>query len=260
MSTTVFTTKILAVALLSVSAMCSRAALTLQVGTVSVPAGSTNLVQLSVTVAGGDQFTDVVGFIQVGDGGPLMGGTAGPLITAVSFAGSVVSQPAGGFSSFSTINLPAMVYDPSVSLNNSGVYAVGNGLLMTLTLDVSGVSQGLYEVKFARSLGPDTAFQRAGQPVPVTIVNGSLAIGTTPIIRPKVSLRLDPALKAILTFPTETGRTYFIQWTTNLNSSPWIEATNVISGTGSTASWTDPSSGPSPDPRSRRFYRVRMGN
>ena len=242
----------------------AQAALSIRAPSLSFPPG-TNRVQVPITVSGGDLVTDMVGIIQIGDGGPLVGGTAGPVITAVSYAGSIWAGAPGGFAASSTVTLPAQIYDPNVSLNVSGQKVPANGLLMTLTVENTGVPPGLYELKLACGVGPDTAFENAGAPVAASITNGLLVVGQNPPVS-AVSpvLRINPSTNSQiqLSFPTEVGRNYRVQWRTNLVTGNWTEILVSIPGTGCDVMWRDDGSltGQAPALSIRRFYRVRVGN
>jgi len=242
-------------------APASLAALTITVGTHQVPEGA-NIIQVPVSIAGGDPVTDMVGVVQVGDGGPLVGGSNGPTITAVSYAGSVWAAAPGGFANSATVTLPAQIYDPNVSLKVAGQKVSGSGLLFTLTFDVAGFNPGRFELKLAGTRGGDTSFQCSGTNVPVTINNGWLLVGTNaPVIpvAPRLAIIPAGAGRVRLSFLTETGCVYNVQWRTDLAPGPWAEITNGISGTGGQAIWLDDGSdtGQLPGLAGRRFYRIR---
>lgn len=237
------------------------AALTITVGTHQVPE-STNTIRVPISIAGGDLVSDMVGMIQVGDGGPLVGGSNGPTITAVSYAGSIWTTAPGGFANSATVALPAQIYDPNLSLRVAGQKVSGSGLLLTFTLDVTGFKPGRFELKLAGTRGGDTSFQCSGTNVPVLINNGWLLVGTNaPVLpaAPKLAIAPAGAGRVRLTFPTEAGCVYNVQWRSGLAPGPWAEITNGISGTGAQAAWLDDGSatGQPPGLAGRRFYRVR---
>jgi hypothetical protein len=158
----------------------SRAALVIDVGNHDVPVGSSGF-SIPITVSGGDSVTDMAAYVQIGDGGPAVGGTAGPRITSVGYAGSVWTSAPGGFTPFISTPLPGQIIDPSVSLNTAGQSVGGAGTLMTLVLDVSGFSEGrTFDLKLAGTAGGDTAFARSGTAAPVTIHNGSIRLVAIP--------------------------------------------------------------------------------
>jgi len=234
-------------------------ALSVSVGSHYVPPG-TNRIQIPITISGGDLVTDMVGAIQIGDGGPLVGGRRGPRITAVSYAGSIWSPASGGFFQSATVTLPAEIYDPNISLNAAGQRVTANGLLMTLTVDVTDLPVGIFELKLACGIGPDTGFQNSGTNVPATIHNGLLIVGpnaTATNASPLLRVASAPGGGVALSFSTEMGRNYRIQWTRDFGA--WTELPSNIAGTGCEVSWKDDGSGlgQAPAVGARRFYRVR---
>lgn len=246
---------ILLATLMGISLYSAEGALEINVGTHTVPAG-TNRVQIPILISGADLVTDMAAAVQIGDGGLLLGAPVGPKIVSISYTGTIWSTAAGGFTTNATITLPSEVYDPNVSLNVSGQRVVASGRLLSLTVDTTGSSPGIYAIKLA-GVGPtnatfDTQFQNSGTNVPVTIFNGRLAVGVVQIVR-------GTNATATLTFYTDTGTTYHIQWTTNLGSA-WTEIPTPIPGTGQKASWIDngTATGQPPGNVGQRFYRLRV--
>jgi hypothetical protein len=236
-----------------------EAALRIEAGNHTVPSGS-NQLQIPIQISGGDLVTDMVGAIQIGDGGPLVGGEPGPVIRSISYVGSIWSGAAGGFDSNATINLPAQLYDPNVSLRVAGQKASGVGRLFLLTIDLAGVSPGLYELRLAGVQGLSTTFQNAGTEVPVTIVNGLIAVNTTiPTTFPRLSVAALSGGPARLGFPSEAGRRYRVQWAREVGGQ-WSEVRSDLLGTGAEIVWMDDGTaiGQAPGPAGRRFYRVRV--
>lgn len=129
-------------------------------------------VSVPVLVSGGDSITDMAGAVEVGN--PP---AAGPIITAISFAGSIWTGAPGGFETFQSIPMPAATIDPSASLKVGGQSVGGNGLLCTITVNISGLPVGDYPVRLNGTLEGDTAFQNgAGNDVPATFVAGIIRI------------------------------------------------------------------------------------
>lgn len=242
------------------------AALIIQAPSLSFPPG-TNLIQVPIMVSGGDLVTDMVGVIQIGDGGPLVGGTSGPVITAVSYAGSIWAIAPGGFATTNTITLPAQIYDPNLSLNVPGQRVPGNGLLLTLTVDVSGFGPGAYPLRMGGIVPPidtnttfNTQFQNSGTNVPVNIINGCITLGAPATNAPALAIARQTNGFINLTFPSVFGVCYWVQVSTNLTAGSWIDVGNPISGTGGSVTWTDDgtSTAQSPTLTLRRFYRLRL--
>jgi hypothetical protein len=154
---------------LAIPCMAS-AALVVDPGIVKAPVGATT-VQVPVTISGGDALTDMAAVVEVGS--PP---AAGPTITAVSFAGSIWNGAAGGFTSFFTDPPPAATVGPNVSLNVSGQSVTGNGILLTLTVNVAGRPTGDYPVRFTNTLGGDSQLANGPALVPATFAIGIIRI------------------------------------------------------------------------------------
>lgn len=246
---------LLCVASLVVSRWQLQAALAVRVPVIIVPA-NTNRVQVPITVSGGDLITDMVGFVQIGDGGPLVGGTLGPTISGVSYAGSIWGAASGGFTNTSSISLSNQVYDPNVSLNQTGQKVAANGLLMTLTVDVVGVAPGSYEIKIRNGVGPDMAFQNAGTFVPASLTNGLVMLGSG--VRPIIQIQRGVNRQLSVIFQTQVGRSYRVQTTPDVVRGVWTDATADLPGTGSLITWTDVLPPPTPVIATNRYYRVRV--
>lgn len=253
---------LLCVATLVVASWELQAALAVRVPVITVPS-NTNRVQVPIAVSGGDLITDMVGFIQIGDGGPLVGGTAGPTIAAINYAGSIWTAASGGFSAASSISLSNQLYDPNVSLNQTGQKVTANGLLMTLTVDVAGVPPGRYEIKIRCGAGPDMAFQNAGVFAASSLTNGLLVVGQNPpltSVRPTVQIQRGINRQLHLTFPSEVGRTYRVQTTPDVVRGVWTDIPGDLLGTGCQISWSDALPPSAPVVSTNRYYRVRLLN
>jgi hypothetical protein len=63
-----------------------------------------------------------------------------------------------------------------------------------------------------------------------------------------------------LTFTTESGRTYYIEYADNLSSDSWQRAGGPLIGTGQAVTWKDAGAmaGGRPGPAGARYYRVRL--
>lgn len=240
------------------------AGLTISVGTHTVTLGS-NTVQIPIQITGGDLVTDMAAGVQIGLGGPLLGKPAGPKIISISYAGSVWSAAPGGFDTFATVALPAEIYDPNVAFKTSGQRVAASGLLFTLTIDTTGFGPGVYDFKLA-GVGPtnatfSTQFQNSGTNVPVTIVDGQLAIVTNfAPAAPTIQISSLAGGQARISLLGQSGLTYRIQWRANLESGNWNEVPVDLTGNGGESTWVDngTQTGQLPGLAARRFYRVRV--
>jgi len=153
-------------------------AATITVGSHSVIQGTSSF-DIDILISGGDLVTDMVGAVQIGDGGTIVGGSdSGPVITAISYADSIWTSAPGGFTSFfGSVSPPELIVDPNVSLNVGGETVAASGILLTVTVDVTGIPAGTTKALMLGSTAAgSTALQNAGQAVPLTINNGSITI------------------------------------------------------------------------------------
>jgi hypothetical protein len=148
----------------------AAAALVVDPGVVRAPVGATT-VQIPVAITGGDALTDMAGLVEVGS--PP---AAGPSITAISYTGSIWAAAPGGFTPFFTDPPPAATIGPSVSLNTSGQSVPGNGILMTLTVNVAGRPAGDYQVRLTNTLGGSTVFANGPAIVPASFATGIIRL------------------------------------------------------------------------------------
>jgi hypothetical protein len=148
----------------------ATAALVVDPGIVRAPVGAAT-VQVPVTITGGDALTDMAGLVEVGS--PP---ASGPSITAVSYTGSIWTTAPGGFTTFFTDPPPAATIGPNVSLNTSGQSVAGNGLLLTLTVNIAGRPAGDYPVRFSNTLGGSSQFANGPAIVPASFAAGIIRI------------------------------------------------------------------------------------
>lgn len=156
----------LAAALLIPAAMAS-ASVIISAPSADLPAGTTGVVQLNVTITGGDLLQGVNFYVQIADGGADLGGTAThpptpSLMDASLIAAGTIFGPNNTLEPAKTL-LPFV--DISSTTTASGTVAA-NGNLAILSVDVTGAVPG---VKYPIVLG-NPAFQN-------TEVLGTAAIG-----------------------------------------------------------------------------------
>lgn len=151
------------------------AAVTIDGGLTEAYSGPGATVQIPVQILGGDPITDMVGAVEI----------PGATITAVSYAGSVWESAPGGYVHpfpFPGFPPPGSQVDPNVSLLTPGEAVVANGILFTLTVDISALGVGDHPVKLSGTSGTgSTAVLLNGVAPPTTITNGTLRITKKPI-------------------------------------------------------------------------------
>jgi hypothetical protein len=200
----------------------------------------------------------MVAMFQIGNGGPLFAGTAGPRITSIDLAGSLWGNNPARYDAFAGAQYPAQLQELSVSLKASGDRVTATGLLCTLRLDTAGFS-GTFDLRMKSTVaGHDSSFSLAGVSILPNITNGTLVFGGAPTAPPLSIARL-PGGGISLSFPSTSGVNYGLEWTTNV-AGTWTAIPGSLSGTGATITWTDDGSqtGSPPTTAPRRFYRVRL--
>ena len=234
---------------------------TVTLGNHNVPQGATAY-QIPVLISGGAPITDLVGIFQVGNGGPSVGGTAGPEIASVSYFPSVWTSAAGGFESFSGSDTQIM--ESSVSLNVSGQTVTSSGTLVTLTIDAGNFPVGSkFDLKMTDTVLGDSSFYNGPSLVPFTAAKGTITIvdpsAAVPVTLPVVTLLRQPNQTIKLFFVGENGLSYRIWWNDDLTA-PWTQVPGTIPGSGTLIEWTDDGSetGVSPALEPKRFYRVEV--
>lgn len=149
------------------------AAVTIDGGLTEVYQGCGDTVEIPVQILGGDTITDMVGAVEI----------PGATITAVSYAGSIwEAAPGGKIDFFPGFAPPGSQVDPNLSLLVPGEVVTGNGVLFTLTVDVSGLGVGDHTVKLtATSATGSTAVYRNGVAPATTLTNGTIRVVPNPI-------------------------------------------------------------------------------
>jgi len=127
-----------------------------------------------VTGTGADSVTGLNVRAQIGDG---TGATDEPVFSEFNFTGgiwaafanTVTGELAAGFEQFIQV---------SVVFNTAGQAVVPNGLIVTLVIDTTSISEGQYDLKFSETeIGADTVFiATGGIETPIDITNGRIII------------------------------------------------------------------------------------
>lgn len=148
----------------------------IQVGDHEIPEGTPSFVVI-VTVAGSAAVTDLLGVVQIGDGGPAVGGSTGPRIRGIRFDRSVWSAAPGGFEHFyPSSSPPAQIVDPNVSLNEASDAFIPIGTLFELEIDVRGVGPADFDLRLTDTAGGDTELFHRGTPIDALILNGHIRV------------------------------------------------------------------------------------
>jgi hypothetical protein len=129
----------------------------------------------------GDQM--VTGFnlrAQIGDG---LGPGAEPIFEDVNFAGgiwdafpyTVLGGPVAGAEQFA---------QGSVVFNEAGQSVIGDGILLILIIDTTGIFDGTYDLKLTSTdIGADSAFVASGgAEMPTNISNGTIVVPSPPLV------------------------------------------------------------------------------
>ena len=155
------------------------------VGRHEVVVGTTE-VNIAVGITGGDALTDMASYVQSDGGGTLLGEPFdGPMITDVSYIGTIWESAPSGFTSFfgDLLTTPtAQVVDPQVSLNNHGETVSAEGTLFTISVDLTGFTASadignIYPVFLSNAdFSTSTAFENAGNGITATLVDGEISV------------------------------------------------------------------------------------
>ena len=153
---------------------------------------------ITIRVSGSQPVSGLNLLVQIGDGGPALGGTAGPQITDVNVATGILGDGLP-YLEAAPLKLPhaAASY---IAITMSGVSVPADGVLAELTLDTTGFAVGTWDLKLAGVLtgypGPhNTDF--AG--IPADIHNGSITIVPEPATLSLLAL-------AVLPLPRRRGK------------------------------------------------------
>ncbi len=167
----------------SMSAMDGRADVTVSIGNVTAPEGTTSF-DILVQIMGGDEVSDLAGVLFVEGGGSIVNGPPTmPEITAVSYGGSIWEGAPGGFTASldTTFGDTTEIVGPNLNLDEVSETVAADGLLLTFTLDLTGRVAG---ESFSLSAGmpglQETVLQSPTGVVPTTFVDGSITITPEP--------------------------------------------------------------------------------
>lgn len=180
----------------------------------------------------GNKTMDASMYVEVNDGS-LSGQT-------VTFNAQVTANTLTTNASYTSV---AFIKDfaPDFSSSVSTTVALTPG---PFSISLATIADPARHVQYGfETIGPDVWVTDIGNYGTVTIVP-AVSAPTSPTI---TASAIGSALK--LSFPTQTGFTYTVQYVTNLTSTNWVTLTNVA-GTGTTQTANDAAS------QTKRFYRT----
>ncbi len=134
---------------------------------------------IEIFVTGGDDVQGLNFYVQVGDGGPAVGGTPGPVIEAADIVtGTIFAANNVGETDFDGPGSPDALpqWEGLNTVTAAGTVAA-DGLLATVTIDTSSFSIGKWALLVGGTLNGDSDF--AGLPVG-DIINGWIEINNPP--------------------------------------------------------------------------------
>jgi hypothetical protein len=131
--------------------------------------------QLQILTTGGEGVSGIDFFVQIGDGGPTVGGDdTGPTITNLDLvAGTIFAANNSGI-----FTDPAPLIWGATTTTTSGTVPA-DGLVATLTIDTTGLSTGQFDLILNPPATGPTAF--ADSSVTTSLTNGWLRIGAAPM-------------------------------------------------------------------------------
>jgi len=136
--------------------------------------------EITISVSGDEQVTGFNLRAQMGDG---LDPCAEPIFQDVDFSGgiwdtysyTVLGGPVSGAEQYA---------QASVVFNETGDSVLGNGQVLTLVIDTTGIIDGVYDLMLAGTdIGVDSTFlAEGGSEIPVNITNGSITVPHPPLV------------------------------------------------------------------------------
>ena len=158
-------------------------------GELSIVVGDHNLLPnksgqtIEIYVTGGSQVENVDVYAQIGDGGPLGGGSIpGPEFTRLDlFDGTsspfIFNGRNTGRASGTTngVIVPQIAHEGTTIPVSTGSFGAG-GLLAVFTIDTTGYDSRTWDLRLTGGNAGDTAFGYGGNVVPMTVTNGTITV------------------------------------------------------------------------------------
>jgi hypothetical protein len=143
-----FCTTLTAVVLTLSATSTARAASTINVGNyLLLPNTPSQVIQ--IPVSGTDMAPGADLAVQVGDGGPQLGGTPGPVITGIGLTTGTIFAVPDASQSTPSGNIPQVWFTDVALTGNNPSSVLANGVLANLTLDTTGFSNGSFALLLA---------------------------------------------------------------------------------------------------------------
>lgn len=136
--------------------------------------------EIILNVTGDDVVTGFNLRAQIGDG---LGPGVEPVFESIDFSGgiwdafpyTVLGGPVSGAQQYAQV---------SVVFNETGQSVIGNGMLLILTIDTTGIVEGTYDLKLATTdIGLGSAFiASGGSEITANVSNGTIVVPTPPLV------------------------------------------------------------------------------
>ena len=130
--------------------------------------------EIILSVSGDEQVTGFNLRAQIGDG---LAGQDEPVFQDIDFSDGIWDP-----NSYTTLGGPVsgaeQYAQASIVFTQTGVSVLGNGKILTLIIDTTGIIDGVYDLKLAGTdIGVDSAFlAEGGVEIPTNITNGSISV------------------------------------------------------------------------------------
>ena len=132
---------------------------------------------IPIYVSGGAQVSGLNFNLQMGDGGPEVGGTPGPVFTSLDLTNNTIFQY--DFSDpVDTGSVPQLL-TWYVLTQNAGDHVAADGLLATATIDTTGYSDRTWSLDISDTLNGPTNFTDGGT-IPATLIDGLITVVPEP--------------------------------------------------------------------------------
>ncbi len=156
--------------------------LNVSVDDVTVVEGTTS-VDIPIYGTGTQDVTDMVLALQMGNGGTVTGNPAVPVFSAVDLTGTVWENLSNGYATSSAFPPPDEIIDLNVTAVSGSSPVSGNGLLATVTVDLTGFSTAgnAWDIHLIDDFGTTTQLLEGTGDVTGQLTSGSLTVVPEPV-------------------------------------------------------------------------------